>query len=443
MGHVRAPAGAGPGDRPTQDLPTSQLVRLSLYWLGLSAIFTGLTAILGGRIQFEEGGPLYAPGSEGSTLFVLNVAGSLIAALVQPTVGSISDYTISRWGRRKPYIFIGSLLDILFLYGIATSNTLIAIATFMVLLQVSANVAQGPFQGYVPDLVPARQVGLASALVGLFQVLGNVAGFGIGAIAVATDNFVLGTMALGALELVTMVSVVWRVREGRAPRAREGRSWPTIAREAWGTDILRERSFLWLVGSRWFVLMGAGMLVNFAVFYLAQTFRLRQDETGGPNLAVLAATVLGNLVTVVPAGRISDRLGRKPVIYAACLVGGAGMGTVAAAPAIPVAIVGAALFGAGVGMFLAVDWALMTDIIPKASAGRYMGVSNVATATSGVVAVMTGGLLMDAANAVLGYGQGPRVAFGLAVAYFVIGALLLRPVVEPRSRRDEAVASTA
>jgi len=416
---------------------------LSLYWLGLSAIFTGLTAILGGRIQFEEGGPLYAPGSEGSTLFVLNVAGSLIAALVQPTVGSISDYTISRWGRRKPYIFIGSLLDILFLYGIATSNTLIAIATFMVLLQVSANVAQGPFQGYVPDLVPARQVGLASALVGLFQVLGNVAGFGIGAIAVATDNFVLGTMALGALELVTMVSVVWRVREGRAPRAREGRSWPTIAREAWGTDILRERSFLWLVGSRWFVLMGAGMLVNFAVFYLAQTFRLRQDETGGPNLAVLAATVLGNLVTVVPAGRISDRLGRKPVIYAACLVGGAGMGTVAAAPAIPVAIVGAALFGAGVGMFLAVDWALMTDIIPKASAGRYMGVSNVATATSGVVAVMTGGLLMDAANAVLGYGQGPRVAFGLAVAYFVIGALLLRPVVEPRSRRDEAVASTA
>ena len=417
--------------RPVQDLPKTQLVRLSLYWLGLSSIFTGLTAILGGRIQFETDGPLYSPGSEGQTLFALNFAGALVAAFVQPTIGSISDYTISRWGRRKPYIFIGSVLDILFLYGIATSNTLIAIAAFMVLLQVSANFAQGPFQGYIPDLVPAKQVGLASALVGLFQVLGNVAGFGIGAAAVATDSFFLGTMALGALELATMVSVVWRVTEGRAAKPREGKSWVAIAREAWGTDILRERSFLWLVASRWFVLMGANMLVNFAVFYLAQTFSLPQEDTGGPNIMLLAATVIGNVVTVIPAGRISDRIGRKPVIYAACLVGGAGMAIVAAAPVILIAVVGAALFGAGVGMFLAVDWALMTDIIPKASSGRYMGISNVATATSGVVAVMTGGILMDATNKSLGYGQGPRLAFGLAVIYFVLGALLLRPVVEP------------
>ncbi len=354
---------------------------------------------------------------------------------MQPTIGSISDYTISRWGRRKPYIFIGSVLDVLFLYGIATSNTIISIAAFMVLLQVSANFAQGPFQGYVPDLVPRRQVGLASALVGLFQVLGNVAGFGIGSWAVATGNFFAGTMALGALELVTMISVVWRVAEGRTARARDGKSWPTIAREAWGTDILGERSFLWLVGSRWFVLMGANMLVNFATFYLAQTFALSQGETGGTNILLLAGTVLGNVVAVIPAGRLSDRIGRKPVIYAACVVGGSGMAIVSAAPAIPAAIVGAALFGAGVGMFLAVDWALMTDIIPKASSGRYMGISNVATATSGIFAVMSGGVLMDATNRAFGYGVGPRLAFALAVVYFVLGALLLRPVVEPARAR--------
>ncbi len=418
----------GATGRPTADLPRTQLVRLSLYWLGLSSIFSGLTAILSGRIQFAGLGDR---GSEGTTLFALNVAGALIAALVQPTVGAISDYTVSRWGRRKPYIFIGSVLDVLFLLGIASSNTILAIAAFMVLLQVSANMAQGPFQGYVPDLVPERQVGLASALVGLFQVLGNVAGFGIGAVAVGTGNFFLGTMALGALELVTMLSVVWRVREGSLARPREGRSWPTIAREAWGTDILAERSFLWLVGSRWFVLMGVNMLINFATFYLAQTFLLSQGETGGVNVLVLGATVLGNVVAVIPAGRISDRIGRKPVIYAACATGGFGMAIVAAAPAVPIVVAGAVLFGAGCGMFLAVDWALMTDIIPKASSGRYMGISNVATATSGIVAVMSGGLLMDAANRGMGYGVGPRMALALAVIYFVVGALLLRPVREP------------
>lgn len=438
MEHVRAEPTAGEADRPTAELPKTQLVRLSLYWLGLSSIFIGVSQILSGRIQFEEGGGLYTgKGTEGGTLFALTFMGAIIAALVQPTIGSISDYTISRWGRRKPYIFIGSVLDVAFLYGVATSNSIVAVAAFMVLLQVSANFAQGPFQGYVPDLVPAKQVGLASALVGLFQVLGNAVGFGIGSAAVATDNFFLGMMALGALELVTMVSVVWRVNEGKAARNRGGRSWLSVAREAWATDILKQRSFLWLVGSRLFFLMGTTMLINLSLFYFAQTFALSQEEAGGANFPVLAAVILGNIVTVIPAGRVSDRVGRKPVIYVACAVAATGMLIVALAPAIPVVIVGAALFGAGSGMFLAVDWALMTDIIPKASSGRYMGISNVATATAGIFSLLTGGKLMDIVNGLASYGDGPRAAFLLAVAYFAVGALLLRPVVEPARRRDE------
>ncbi len=427
--------------RPVEDMPKSQLIRLSLYWLGLSSIFIGVSQILSGRIQFEKDSPLYSPGSEGGTLFALTVAGALIAALVQPTIGSISDYTISRWGRRKPYIFIGSVLDVVFLYGIATSNSIVAIAAFMALLQFSANFAQGPFQGYVPDLIPAKQVGLASALVGLFQVLGNAVGFGIGSAAVATDNFFLGTMALGALELATMVSVVWRVNEGRTAKERGGRSWLAVAREAWDTDILKERSFLWLVGSRLFFLMGATMLINLSLFYFAQTFGLSQKDSGGTNFLVLAGVIVGNLLTVIPAGRISDRVGRKPVIYVACAVAGIGMLIVALAPSIPIVVAGAALFGAGSGMFLAVDWALMTDIIPKASSGRYMGISNVATATAGIFSLLLGGRLMDIVNGIAGYGTGPRAALLLAVVFFALGALLLRPVIEPRSRRDEPAAA--
>jgi len=428
---VEAPpmAAADEGARPTAALPNGQLVRLSLYWLGLSSVFIGLNNILGGRILFEGLGD---EKMKATTLFILGFMGTIIAVIVQPTIGSISDYTVSRWGRRKPYIFIGSTLDIVFLLGIASSNTVIAIAAFMALLQFSANFAQGPFQGYIPDLVPEKQVGLASALVGLFQVLGTAAGFAIGAVAVATNNFWLGTMALGVLEFTTMLAVVIRVQEGRAPRAREGRSWRSIGAEAWGTDILRERSFVWLVWSRWFVLMGMTMLTNFALFYFVQSFGIVQDETGGPMLAVLAATVVGNVIAVVPAARVSDRVGRKPVIYAACAVGSVGLALVAVAPALPVTVLGGLILGAGFGMFLAVDWALLTDLVPKASAGRYMGISNVATATAGLVGLAIGGLVIDLTNAALGEGAGPRIAIGLSVPLLIIGALLLRPVVEPR-----------
>jgi MFS family permease len=96
-----------------------------------------------------------------------------------------------------------------------------------------------------------------------------------------------------------------------------------------------------------------------------------------------------------------------------------------------VATVGAALFGASQGTFLAVDWALMTDIIPKAASGRYMGLSNVATASSTTIAVSIGGPLIDILNRSLGVGMGPRLELLLAFGYFIVGALLLRPVVEP------------
>jgi MFS family permease len=430
-----APAAAAldEGSRPTRTLPLGQLIRLSIYWLGLSSIFAGLHDILTGRLQFEG---LVTKGHEGEALFGLTVFGALIAMAVQPTVGSISDYTVSRWGRRKPYIFIGSILDVVFLYGIASSNALIAIAAFVVLLQFSSNFAQGPFQGYVPDLVPAHQVGLASALVGLMQVLGNVAGFAIGALAIRYNQFFLGTVSLGVLELVTMLSVVIRVNEGKAPRSRQGRSWLSVAREAWGTDILREKSFLWLVGSRLFVLMGGAALLQLSTFYLAQSHNLNQSDTGATQLIVLGVVTVGSLLSVIPSARLSDRVGRKPVIYASCLFGASGLAITALAPNIPVAIVGVAFFGISAGVFLAVDWALMTDIIPKASSGRYMGMSNVATASAGILALaICGRLVMDPVNQALGYGLGPRVAFLVGVGFFALGALFLWPVDE-RRRED-------
>ena len=420
--------------RPTVRLPNRELVRISLYWLGLSSIFAGLTTIMTGRLEFTG---LVDKGDAGRALFAVSISGAIIAIIVQPTIGSISDYTISRWGRRKPYILIGSVLDVVFLVGIATSNTLLTIAVFIALLQFSSNFAQGPFQGYIPDLVPDAQVGTASALVGLMQVLGNVAGFIIGALATATHNYALGLVALGVLELVTMLSVVIRVREGPPAKSREGRPWRSIAAEAWGTDILKERSFLWLVGSRLAILMGGACLIQLATFYLARSMGLEEREVGLVTIPLVGLVALGTIVSVVPSARISDRVGRKPVIWVSCAIGAIGLAIVASAQNLPMAYVGALLYGISAGIFLAVDWALMTDIIPKASAGRYMGLSNVATASAGVLAIAIGGSLMDLVGGPTGEGSGPRAALWLGVLLLGIGAVLLWPVNQ--KRREEPV----
>ena len=421
-------------DRPTRELPLRQLVQLSIYWFGLTSIWAGLdTVILPRRLP-----DLVDPGEVGRALAIITAAGAFVAIVVQPTVGSISDYTRTRWGRRKPYIVIGAALDVVFLVGIAASQHYLAILAFFLLLQFSSNFAQGPFQGYVPDLVPARQVALASALVGVMSVLGPIGGVAIASIGLFSSppDFTLPTIALGVIELTTGLVTVLTVDEGRRAKDRAGRSWLSVALETWGLDVLRERSFVWLVASRLFVLAGISMLLKIVVYYLGRSLGLSDAEQGfwiTATSLVLAAAIV---VSSIPSAYLSDRLGRKTLIYAACAVGALGMAVVAVAPGIAVAIVGALLVGIAAGTFLAVDWALMSDIIPKASSGRYMGISNVATGLAGTVAVAVGGTLIDLVDGATQGGAGPRIAYATAIGFFALGALLLRPV-DPRRREDE------
>jgi len=429
---------AGAEGRPVVVLPMPQLLQLSAYWFGLTMVFTALDSV----VLPDRLGLLLPADQVNAGVGVISGLGALVAILVQPMVGSISDYTTSRWGRRKPYIVIGSTLDLVFLIGIATSSPLIAIGAFYLLLQFSSNTAQGPFQGYVPDLVPAPQVGLASALVGVMSILGPIAGTIIVSIPVAltppghTTDFTIATVALGVIELTTAIVTVVTVREGSTAKPRGGRSWLAIAFETWGRDVLGERSFVNLVASRLMILAGVSMFTREIDLYLRYSLGLSTSDRGfwlGVAPIILGAAVL---VACVPSARASDRYGRKPLIYLACAVGAVGSAVMVVAPGVPVALVGAVLIGLAAGTFLAVDWALMTDIIPKAASGRYMGLSNVATGLAGTVAVAGAGLLVLVFTSGLGdEGTALRLAFVFAIGLFGLGSFFLRRV-DPTRRED-------
>ena len=414
--------------RPTIALPIGQLVQIALYWLGINTIWGGMGILIQERV------PHLVPAGQGGTFIAIQGFVTLsIAILIQPTIGMISDYTISRWGRRKPYIAIGATLDVFFVIGVATSQTYISLVAFLFLLQFSSNFAQGPFQGYVPDLVPARQVGLASALVGSMQTLGFILGGIIISLGYVLHDFTIPTISLGFIEFATAVGTLLWVREGRAARDRKGRSWVSIGKSAWGTDILRERSFVNLVISRLMFLAGVNALIGFFALFLTRTFGFSDDDKA---LWVPVTQVIVAIVTVaatLPSAKISDRVGRKPVIYAACSIGAAGMVLAGIAPNLPVFMVAAALLGAAAGTFLSVDWALMTDIIPKAASGRYMGISNIAVASAGAVAGALVGPIIDIVGGSAETSDGPRAAFIAGAAFFALSAFFLRRV-DPRPR---------
>ncbi|HSK94916.1 MAG TPA: MFS transporter [Candidatus Angelobacter sp.] len=424
-----------PSEPIRQRLPLSQLVTLSIYWLGITTIWGGLNnIIIPGRIDD------LSRETAGTLIAILMVVGAVAPIVIQPTIGVISDYTSSRWGRRKPYIVIGTLLDVVFLAGLALNNDFVAMVAFYFLLQVSSNFAQGPFQGYVPDLVPAKQVGLASGLMGLMLTLGTIAGVAIATVGGIIDNIVLATLALGVVELVTMVILVLTVDEGRGAPPRT-RSWREIALSAWGRDILQQRDVLWLLLVR-LLFLGAYNATVFAVGYFRRTHDMGATEADTTVLLATAIVGVATALAAVPGGRLSDRFGRRPVIWTACAIAAAGLLGVAVAPTPELAIASWVPFGIGMGLFLSADWALMADVIPKATAGRYMGILNAGTAMAGPVFTVVAGPVQDLVAAAVGDPVGPRAAMAVAAAFIGLSALALTRV-DPRRREDDAAEALA
>jgi MFS family permease len=166
-------------------------------------------------------------------------------------------------------------------------------------------------------------------------------------------------------------------------------------------------------------------------FYMSRSNGLSDTEIGIWINVATALLAVATAVTTFPAAKLSDRIGRKAMVYFTCVVGSLGMLGVSLAPNIIIAIIFVIPVGVAAGAFLAVDWALMTDIVPKATSGRYMGISNVVTGAAGPLAIAIGGIAMDRVGA-LDFSLGPRVAYLFALVYYALGALLLRPVDERR-----------
>jgi MFS family permease len=427
--------------RPKSALSWVQLLAVTAYWLAITVLWGAFTFSVIPRLVESKGvlGSSTHP-LAGLAIGVITTFGVLIAIIVQPTMGSISDHTRARIGRRKPYILIGTAMDLLFLTFAAWAfwnQNYWAFVAAVALLQFSSNFAQGPYQGYIPDLVPGRQVGIASGLLGAANIAGNLLGPGLAILFVAVlpspghPEIMLGLfVAIAVVEVTTMLITVFIVPDHPAPPTTK--TLRQRAFGAWGTDLLANRDYVWLLISRLFVLTALVSLQAFAVFFLENAHHMTPDDAQTSQFPIIITVAVAALLSAVPGGWISSRIGRKPVLFVAIGLGMIGAALIAIGPEYWMVVAGAVPIGICSGVFLGVDWALMTDIIPKAESGRYMGISNIAVASAGPIASTVGGLLVFAISlATLGPELAYRAIFLLMTVELGIGAWALRRVTEP------------
>jgi MFS family permease len=223
-------------------------------------------------------------------------------------------------------------------------------------------------------------------------------------------------------------------------------------------DLRKHRDFGWLMASRLLILMGILGLQSFAFFYFSDVFFPNdRKETTLATSVLLGLVVLVGLAVTWPAAKLSDRIGRKKIVFGGGMIGAAAtiavvfshyelvppgvvqpLATWLHVPglAAQAVILGFAI-GVGFGSFLSVDWAFITDVIPADEAGRFMGFSNIATAGSGIIARLSAGWLLDYFNAgprILGLPGGYPVIFSLFALWMIAGSLLVLKVREPVGR---------
>ncbi len=436
---------------PPKRLNHFDFVVLSLYWVAIGYLWNSLTALILPDLIIQ----LVGREHEGLAASFLKSLGTLVAILWQPAIGGISDRTITPWGRRRPFIVAGTAGDVLFLTGIALAGNYWWLVACYFLLQLASNTAQAPYQGLLPDVVPVEQRGTASGYYGVANLVGIASGTVGAGLLLAHFGRSAAVASIVVVLVTTMLVTVLVVPDRAAPVEGQFRSARELLSKTFAVPF-RNRDFLWLMVSRLLIFMGFGGLQNFAFFYFDNVF-FQHDRKA---TTIAASTLLGLSIGVAalitwPASRLSDRIGRKPLIFTAGLFGAAGtlllvfshflwvpeglLSPLARLLKVPdlaaQATLSGLVIGLGLGVFFSVDWAFIQDIIPPNEGGLYMGFSNIATAGAGIIAVFIGGPILDTFNAgprLLGLPGGFPVVFGLFVVWFVIGSLSILKVPERR-----------
>jgi MFS family permease len=306
---------------------------------------------------------------ERNLALVLGV-GAAISLVANPIFGTLSDRSRGLRGRRRPFLGGGAIGACLGLAVLAVAPGVAVLLLGWCLVQASLNCYQAAITAIIPDRVPAAQRATISGLAGLSQVLGTVVGLGLtNAVPTTAAKYAL----LGAVLGLAMLGLYLTYRD--RPATGDRPAWPTLA-GFFGSLGHRDFALAWL--TRGLVTLGYALGTTYLLYFLRDRVGI-PDPAGGVFTAnLVAAGAL--LVTVFVGGVLSDRTGRRKIfVILSTVVIAAGLATLALVPTWPGTLVSAGLLGGGFGVYLAVDLALITEVLPSADdSGRDLGIINIA-----------------------------------------------------------------
>ena len=305
-----------------------------------------------------------------------------LTMLMQPIVGVLSDRTRSVWGRRAPWIAAGAVLGAAAIMTLYLSTTIGLLIGAFSLVQLAVSLAQGPLNTTVADRVPADSLARVSTLQGLGLMLGALCG------AIVTGQLYARIGVTAGLPLAAFLLIGCFAFLRLAPdRSSQDNYAPKVSPWAMFRSLfssVKDRDFALVWGARAVFMLGWQLTGTFGVYMLQSYIQPTLTAVESAKIAPLmgAVSLPLTLVAMGVAGKLSDRWKKRKVFV---IVGSLGMALSFLVPAfwptLPALFIQHAIAGISMGMYYAIDTALMIEVLPDkaGAAGRDLGMTNVST----------------------------------------------------------------
>jgi len=393
------------------------LLGMALYNLGVNYIWISYNSIiLPNQIQ------LLFPVQKALVVGIVVSLSTTAGIIVNIFSGVLSDNIRLGWGRRWPYILLGTILTCLgLLVPALLPLAVFAVVSGYLMMQVFTNLSAGSYQPLLPDIIQEDQRGQTSGFQGLMTLIGSAMGFGLTGYLVGIGQVGSALISMSVAFLFTALFTIGTIRHSdKFPHEPVSISIRGAAREIFRPNTV-VISFFWLVFGSFLIFMGSAGLTYFEYYYFETILKISNPAfaVAITGLVVLVAAMFSSIVF----GTLSDRVGRRNLIIGAAVVAGAATFFIPFLTNFYVFLGVACLVGGPLGVFNSVVYALASDLAPREETGKYMAYQNLAVGGASVVATPLEGALLNflGVSNMLGF----VAIFAISSAFYFVGAAVL------------------
>ena len=361
-----------------------------------------------------------------NSLALVTGVGALLSVVGNPFFGRMSDRTSSSFGMRRPWLVIGLVGGSLGILIVALAPNIAVVLLGWCIAQLMFNALLAALVAVLPDQVPVTQRGAVSGVLGVCLPVASVSGTFVVQLfagnqlemfmlpcAIGGFFILLFALTLHDRRLVKVEKPAWSLRELASTFYIDPRKCP---------------DFAWAFASRFMFVLAYAFLVTYQAYYLLDKIGSAEHDvprqiflgTLAQSGVLIAASVIG--------GHLSDRTGRRKIfILIAATVYGLALFAIAVASNFNGFLIGMAISGLGFGMYGAVDFALVVDVLPdKTNAAKDLGVFNMAGALPFSIAPAIAPVILSIGNGSYG------TLYAVAGVCAILGAVSILPVKRVR-----------